>query len=104
MTRPTSTAPFIWNTRCSNGLKFFEDHDELYWNVTGDEWDVPVGNASAQIFLPQGVTGVRTNEFTGSYGSRAQNANVTASENTVEVSMSRPLCVSRGTDGGRRLG
>ncbi len=29
--------------RVSNGLKFFEDHDELYWNVTGDEWDVPVG-------------------------------------------------------------
>jgi hypothetical protein len=27
--------------RVSNGLKFFEDHDELYWNVTGDEWDVP---------------------------------------------------------------
>ena len=26
-----------------NGLKFFEDHDELYWNVTGDEWDVPIG-------------------------------------------------------------
>ena len=25
-----------------NGLKFFEDHDELYWNVTGDEWDVPI--------------------------------------------------------------
>ena len=29
--------------RVSNGLKFFEDHDELYWNVTGDEWDVPLG-------------------------------------------------------------
>jgi uncharacterized membrane protein len=79
-----------------NGLKFFEDHDELYWNVTGDEWDVPVGNASAQIFLPQGATGVRTNEFTGSYGSRAQNANVTASENSVEVSMARPLAFHEG--------
>ena len=79
-----------------NGLKFFEDHDELYWNVTGDEWDVPVGNASAQILLPAGVTGVRTNEFTGSYGSRAQNANVSASENTVEVSMIRPLAFHEG--------
>jgi uncharacterized membrane protein len=79
-----------------NGLKFFEDHDELYWNVTGDEWDVPVGDASAQILLPPGVTGVRTNEFTGSYGSRAQNANVTASENTIEVSMLRPLSFHEG--------
>jgi uncharacterized membrane protein len=74
-----------------NGLKFFEDHDELYWNVTGDEWDVPVEDASAQIVLPAGVTGVRTNDFTGAYGSRAQNATVTASGNTVEVSTSQPL-------------
>ena len=79
-----------------NGLKFFEDHDELYWNVTGDEWDVPVGDASAQILLPQGVTGVRTNEFTGSYGSHAQNADVKASENTVDVSMLRPLSFHEG--------
>src|SRR6202035_4396493 len=79
-----------------NGLKFFEDHDELYWNVTGDEWDVPIGDASAQILLPSDVTGVRTNEFTGSYGSRAQNANVSASENTVEVSMLRPLLFHEG--------
>src|SRR6476661_5041870 len=56
-----------------NGLKFFEDHDELYWNVTGDEWDVPIEDASAQIFLPPGVSGIRALEFTGSYGSRAQN-------------------------------
>jgi uncharacterized membrane protein len=79
-----------------NGLKFFEDHDELYWNVTGDEWDVPIGDASAQILLPPDVTGVRTNEFTGSYGSRAQNANVSVSENTVEVSMLRPLSFHEG--------
>jgi uncharacterized membrane protein len=79
-----------------NGLKFFEDHDELYWNVTGDEWDVSVGNASAQILLPQGVTGVRTNEFTGSYRSRGQDAEVTASDNTVEASMTRPLSFHEG--------
>jgi uncharacterized membrane protein len=79
-----------------NGLKFFEDHDELYWNVTGDEWDVPVGDASAQILLPQGVTGVRTNEFTGSYRSRGQDADVTATDNTVEVSMTRPLSFHEG--------
>jgi uncharacterized membrane protein len=79
-----------------NGLKFFEDHDELYWNVTGDEWDVPVGDASAQILLPQGVTGLRTNEFTGSYRSRGQDAEVTASGSTVEVFMTRPLSFHEG--------
>jgi uncharacterized membrane protein len=79
-----------------NGLKFFEDHDELYWNVTGDEWDVPLEDASAQIFLPSGATGVRTNEFTGSYRSRGQDAIVTTSGTTVEVSMQRPLSFHEG--------
>jgi uncharacterized membrane protein len=79
-----------------NGLKFFEDHDELYWNVTGDEWDVPIGNASAEILLPPGVSGVRTNEFTGAYGSRSQNAEISASDNTVEASMLRPLAFHEG--------
>jgi uncharacterized membrane protein len=77
--------------RVENGLRFFEDHDELYWNVTGTQWDVPLGNASAQILLPPGVTGVRATDYTGSFGSRAQNADVTISANTVDVSMLRPL-------------
>ena len=38
----------------------FESHDELYWNVTGDEWDVPVGAASARIVLPAGATAKAT--------------------------------------------
>jgi len=79
-----------------NGLKFFEDHDELYWNVTGDEWDEPIADASAQIFLPTGVTGVRTNDFTGTFGSRAQNADITESGNSVQVTMKRPLSFHEG--------
>ena len=77
--------------RVTNALKFFEDHDELYWNVTGDEWDVPIENASAQILLPAGVTGIRATAFTGSYGSRAQNAEIVTSDNSVKVTMLRPL-------------
>ena len=82
--------------KVSNGLKFFEDHDELYWNVTGDEWDVPVHDASAQILLPPGVTGVRTNVFTGSFGSTAHGGEASTSGSTVEVSMDRPLSFHEG--------
>jgi uncharacterized membrane protein len=79
-----------------NGLKFFEDHDELYWNVTGDEWDVPVNDASAQILLPPGVTGVHTNVFTGSFGSTAHGGEASNSGSIVEVSMDRPLAFHEG--------
>jgi hypothetical protein len=86
----------VLHYRVANGLKYFEDHDELYWNVTGDEWEVPIENASAQILLPPGITGIRALAFTGSYGSRAQNADVVTSDNTVNVSMLRPLAFHEG--------
>ena len=59
-----------------NGLKFFEEHDELYWNVTGAEWDVPIHKASALVELPEGVTGLRATAFTGAYGASGQDARV----------------------------
>ncbi|HEX3370896.1 MAG TPA: DUF2207 domain-containing protein, partial [Candidatus Acidoferrales bacterium] len=86
----------VLHYRVSNGLKYFEDHDELYWNATGDEWDVPIESASAQILLAPGVTGIRALAFTGSYGSRAQNADIVTSENSVNVSMLRPLAFHEG--------
>ncbi len=58
--------------RVANALRFFEEHDELYWNVTGDEWDVPLEAVSARVELPAGVSGVRATAFRGAYGSTAQ--------------------------------
>src|ERR1700674_4857715 len=55
----------VLHYRVTNGLKYFEEHDELYWNVPGDEWDVPIENATAQILLPPAVTGIRAREFNG---------------------------------------
>jgi hypothetical protein len=31
-------------------------HDELYWNITGDEWDVPIENASVTVNAPAAAT------------------------------------------------
>jgi uncharacterized membrane protein len=58
--------------RVANALRFFDEHDELYWNVTGDEWDVPMAEVSARIQLPEGVSGVRATAFRGAYGSTSQ--------------------------------
>ena len=43
----------------TNGLRFFDEHDELYWNITGDEWEVPIRAATAEVELPPGTPGVR---------------------------------------------
>src|SRR5258708_39857148 len=60
----------------SDALKFFEDHDELYWNVTGDDCVIPIQSARARIILPEVTTNIRANVFTGGYRSRAQNADM----------------------------
>ena len=56
-------------------LGFFSDHDELYWNVTGCGWCVPIDQASAHVTLPASIPlqSVFTKGFTGYYGSKAQN-------------------------------
>ena len=33
-------------------LNAFTDHDELFWNVTGDQWPVPMASASAVVSGP----------------------------------------------------
>lgn len=35
-----------------NGLNPFSDHDELFWNVTGNEWPVTIERASATAVAP----------------------------------------------------
>ncbi len=74
-----------------NGLKFFEDHDELYWNVTGDEWQMPIARASAMVVLPDAVTGLRTASFTGGYGSKQGAASVTEIEDGFYFETTAPL-------------
>ncbi|MEZ4455200.1 MAG: DUF2207 domain-containing protein [Gemmatimonadales bacterium] len=78
--------------RARNGLRFFEDHDELYWNLTGDEWDVPVGYASGVVHLPAATDlGIRATAFNGAYGSTARDAEVKIEANEVSVTMQQPL-------------
>jgi len=75
----------------SDAIRFFEDHDELYWNVTGDEWDVPIQAAHANIILPAGASNIRATAFTGVYGSRARDAEIDIAANGVEVRTTAPL-------------
>src|ERR1700675_4837759 len=75
----------------SDAIRFFEDHDELYWNVTGDEWDVPIQSAHAQIILPARASNIRATVFTGVYGSRAKDAEIDVAGNGVEVRTTAPL-------------
>ena len=54
-------------------LRFFKDHDELYWNVTGNGWAFPIDQASATVRLPGDVPAgeISVNGYTGVQGATA---------------------------------
>jgi hypothetical protein len=94
-----ATRTVIFRYRALNGLRFFEDHDELYWNLTGDEWDVPIEAATARIELPAAATNVRAIAFNGAYGSTARDAEVITEGTVVRISMPHPLGFHEGLTG-----
>ncbi len=91
-----ATRTIVIHYRVRNAIRFFDDHDELYWNVTGDEWDVPIQSAEAQISLPANTTGLHVLAFTGSYGSQSQDARTEVAGSLVSVEMQRPLAFHEG--------
>jgi len=86
-----ATRTVVLRYRATNGLRFFDDHDELYWNVTGDEWEVPIEAASAQITLPDGAEGIRAIAINGVYGSTARDAVVEQDGATIRITMPHRL-------------
>ncbi len=55
-------------------LGFFDDHDELYWNVTGNGWRLPIDRASATVHLPKEIPSdkIKVEGYTGYQGSKSQ--------------------------------
>jgi hypothetical protein len=64
--------------RTTRQIGFFKDFDELYWNVTGNGWTLPIDHAHARITLPGSTEILRTSVYTGPQGSTDKNAKVTS--------------------------
>ena len=57
-----------------NAILFFNDHDELYWNVTGNYWKAPIKEASASVSLTikDKSKNLMVAGYEGGYGSREE--------------------------------
>jgi len=55
--------------RVRGAINHFADHDELYWNVTGNQWPVPIHKVSATITIPSQLQIQRVACFAGPFGS-----------------------------------
>ncbi len=88
----TRTVEIIYAVR--NGTRFFKDYDEFYWNVTGNDWPVPIDHASATVTFPENAAGsLRAQSFTGVYGSTGHDAsaNVEGATATFETNNALPM-------------
>jgi hypothetical protein len=86
----TRTVDIAYSVR--NGTRFFNEYDEFYWNVTGNDWPVPIDHATATVFLPAGAAGLlRAQAFTGVYGSTQRDANATVNGAQAQFETSGPL-------------
>lgn len=84
--------------RVRRGLLGFEDHDELYWNVTGNEWGVPIREVEAVVGLPKSVPveAVQTLAFTGPLGAVERAYTLDRAENFLIFRTTRPLGIHEG--------
>ncbi len=80
----------------TDALRFFDDHDEFYWNITGDEWNDPIESAGAHIVFPSTISNLRAKAYTGSYGSRASDATTEINGTGVDVNTNGPLGMHEG--------
>jgi uncharacterized membrane protein len=66
-------------------ITFFNNHDEIYWNVTGNEWKVPMRRASARVYFDKGVPkGATAKCHTGVYGSKAEECDFNMTPTSIE--------------------
>lgn len=82
--------------RTGRQIRYFDDHDELYWNVTGNGWLFPIDRAGATVTLPGGAVPTKTTVYTGPSGSTAQNAREIPGSNGLEFETTRPLGPNEG--------
>lgn len=89
---------YVITYEVENALLYFKDHDELYWNVTGNEWKADIREASAAVNLA--AKDKRANLwaacYTGVSGSRSSECRFETSNNIGEFSAGRRLNVGEG--------
>ena len=96
---PPGEYEYALTYRTNRQLGYFADHDELYWNVTGNGWGFPIQSASASITLPAGVpqSAIAIEGYTGPFGATGQDYTArVVGDSLASIRTTRPLMPSEG--------
>jgi hypothetical protein len=82
--------------RVERAMNYFGAYDELYWNVTGNDWDVPIEHSSVSVSIPSGRF-VQVACYQGMLGSRERcSQDLSLNSSTTVRFAGRPLAASEG--------
>lgn len=89
---------YVISYKVSGAVTYFSDHDELYWNTTGNDWDVTIEKATARIILPEEI---KQDELTGkcyvgSLGSSETECEITQDKNEIFFERINVLGINEG--------
>ena len=84
--------------RSDRQLGLFADHDELYWNVTGNGWEMPIDRASASVVLPPGIPpqSIGVEAYSGPFGARGRDWIAKVDGGTPQFSTTQGLAAREG--------
>ncbi len=70
---------YVLRYRVRDALGHFAEHDEIYWNATGHEWNTTIAHATATVRLPAPLPPgqLEAAAYTGRFGSRERDVTVT---------------------------
>ncbi|MEM7569249.1 MAG: DUF2207 domain-containing protein [Pseudomonadota bacterium] len=60
--------------RTGRQVGFYETYDEVYWNVTGNGWSLPILRSQVRLIPPPGTGFDRVRSYSGPFGSRSTGA------------------------------
>lgn len=84
---------YVIRYKVAGALTYFSDHDELYWNVTGNQWLVPINSVVVKVILPDSLKQEEIDGkcYVGRYGSTATDCIVQKDKNMITFSSLRGL-------------
>ncbi len=81
----------------NNAVNFLKDADELYWNITGNEWDFPILKIQTIVQLPEGANISHYAGYTGKVAAKEQDFKVIElAKNKFEFVSIRPFAPGAG--------
>jgi uncharacterized membrane protein YgcG len=93
----TGVHTYVITYTVERAWRFANNQAELYWNVTGNEWTVPILESSVEITLPSGVNVLDTGCFTGAVRSTSSDCTMTVQTGEpVSISSIKPFALGEG--------